>query len=169
MRGQAYKDTPFARYDNLHAGEGERCYTVGYKNEQRIIEMFRARGWNVTDHNSDGDFFRGYDITIAKDGIEARVEIKHQAGAAAGRVYPTFFCETHHGGGGASGWTLPSSGCTHFVITNEHERKVYIFNSEALRAKLMDSSVRETHHNGCKGKLIGWQDKSAGFKCAVSL
>lgn len=169
MSVQNYLDTPFARFDKLEKGEGERCLRVGYLNEEKIAQLFRRNGWNVTLHNEAGDYGLGYDITIEKDGIIAHVEIKHQAGKVGNKVFPTFFCETHHAGGGQSGWTKAGSDCTHFVITNEHERKVYIFNAKQLKEKLMDSSVRETQYAGCRGKLIGWCDKSAGLTKVVSL
>ena len=169
MSVQNYSETPFAKFDRLEKGEGERCLRVGYLNEEKVSQLFRRNGWNVTCHNDKGDYGLGYDITIEKDGIIAHVEIKHQSGRVGNKVYPTFFCETHHAGGGQSGWTKPDSDCTHFVITNEYEGKVYIFNAKQLREKLMDSTVRETQYAGCQGKLIGWCDRTAGLTKVVSL
>jgi hypothetical protein len=70
---QSYEQTPFAHFDNLPAGEGKRCFDVGYENERRIVQLLRDRDWAVLWHNETGDYGRGYDITIQKDGIEASI------------------------------------------------------------------------------------------------
>ena len=55
MSVQNYSDTPFAKFDRLEKGEGERCLRVGYLNEEKVAQLFRRNGWNVICHNDKGD------------------------------------------------------------------------------------------------------------------
>jgi len=163
-----YEETPFKWFDAVGEKEGARAWWQGQEGEEEVAQAMRNRGWKVTNINAQGSHYLGYDLLIEKAGKQSlRAEIKTQAGRYKdGRLCPTWFCELEAANGKPADWRRAGAATTHLFAFNKALDTISVFDRTQLKAATM--SGRITHHNGCPGRLVGWQCADSGWIVTIN-
>ena len=163
-----YGETPFRWYDALSDGEGERAWWQGQEGEEQVAAAMRRLGWKVTNINWQGSHYLGYDLLIEKAGKKPILaEVKTQAGRYKdGAPCPTWFCELEAANGKPADWRRAAAATTHLFAFNKALDTINVFDRTQLKAATM--SGRITHHNGCPGRLVEWQDANSGWIVTIN-
>ena len=158
-----YEETPFKWFDAVGEKEGERAWWQGQAGEEEVAQVMRNLGWKVTNINAQGSHYLGYDLLIEKAGKKPILaEVKTQAGLyKGGGLCPTFFCELEAANGKTADWRRAGAATTHLFAFNKALNSINVFDRMQLKAATM--SGRMSYHNGCPGRLVGWQDASSGW------